>query len=212
MTHGAVVWGLQSDGGVTVLYVWVFCYAGCGCLLATIHQHTPFTHARTHTFPFLSFPFYTMRLFFIFLFFIFHFSLYFYVQQKYPDTLLCRFLGLYTLSESSPQRSNKAGGGNTYHFVVMANVFDTDLDMQERFDLKGSVYQRTVGVSEHDQARKQARKQVRSHAGMGWRRWGWDVNSYVRRWLCMCVVVRVRVCVCVCFWVALLGRLRCSVC
>ena len=109
--------------------------------------------ARTHTIPFLSIP---CVFFFIFYFSvsIFHFSFCFYVQKKYPDTLLCRFLGLYTLSESSPQRSNKAGGGNTYHFVVMANVFDTDLDMQERFDLKGSVYQRTVGVSEHDQARQ----------------------------------------------------------
>ena len=53
-----------------------------------------------------------------------------------PDTLLCRLLGLYTLQDTVK--------GESYHFVTMASVFDTDLRIHERFDLKVSVCGRCV--------------------------------------------------------------------
>ena len=33
----------------------------------------------------------------------------------------------------------------TYHLVVLSNVFNTHLSIHERFDLKGSLYKRTLG-------------------------------------------------------------------
>jgi len=50
---------------------------------------------------------------------------YSYVLEN-PDTLLMRILGQYDLQHDS----------NTYHLVVLANVFNTTLDIHERFDLK----------------------------------------------------------------------------
>lgn len=50
---------------------------------------------------------------------------YSYVLEN-PDTLLMRILGQYDLTHDS----------NTYHLVVLANVFNTSLDIHERFDLK----------------------------------------------------------------------------
>jgi hypothetical protein len=59
---------------------------------------------------------------------------YSYVLEN-PDTLLMRILGQYDLCHDS----------HTYHLVVLANVFNTTLDIHERFDLKGSRYKRTLG-------------------------------------------------------------------
>jgi len=59
---------------------------------------------------------------------------YSYVLEN-PDTLLMRILGQFDLTHDK----------NTYHLVVLANVFNTTLAIHERFDLKGSLYKRTLG-------------------------------------------------------------------
>lgn len=48
--------------------------------------------------------------------------------KKYPDSLLCRILGSYSLEMYS----------QTFYFVVMRNCFDPDAYINERFDIKGS--------------------------------------------------------------------------
>eukprot|EP00742_Colponemidia_sp_Colp-10_P009217 GILJ01010035.1.p1 GENE.GILJ01010035.1~~GILJ01010035.1.p1 ORF type:complete len:840 (-),score=150.67 GILJ01010035.1:293-2812(-) len=53
---------------------------------------------------------------------------------KYPDTLMTRFLGLHVLRPSKKDNFKV----HKLHFVVMANVFNTDLEIHRRFDLKGS--------------------------------------------------------------------------
>eukprot|EP00793_Prasinoderma_coloniale_P007021 PRCOL_00006873-RA len=49
--------------------------------------------------------------------------------RKYPQTLLTRFLGMYRV---------KPSGGRNVRFVVMGNLFCTDLRIHRRYDLKGS--------------------------------------------------------------------------
>ena len=51
-----------------------------------------------------------------------------------PNSLLCRFMGLHQLRFS---KHSKIGSQKLY-FVVMANLFQTDLPIHRRFDLKGS--------------------------------------------------------------------------
>ncbi len=63
---------------------------------------------------------------------------------SHPNTLLTKYLGLYDLTVPN---ANTDGSTATYHLVVMANVFNTNLQIEERFDLKGSTHQRTVGPS-----------------------------------------------------------------
>jgi len=48
--------------------------------------------------------------------------------KKHKNSLLCRFLGSYSLSMYA----------QTFYFVVMLNCFDPKADIQERFDIKGS--------------------------------------------------------------------------
>lgn len=48
--------------------------------------------------------------------------------KKNPDSLLCRFLGSYSLEMFS----------QTFYFVVMLNCFDPNAYINERFDIKGS--------------------------------------------------------------------------
>jgi ankyrin repeat protein/Ca2+-binding EF-hand superfamily protein len=52
-----------------------------------------------------------------------------------PDTLLVRFFGLYRVKSASRE----------VHFVIMANLFDTPLEIHEQYDLKGSTVNRYVG-------------------------------------------------------------------
>eukprot|EP01097_Dermamoeba_algensis_P007950 TRINITY_DN5132_c0_g1_i1.p1 TRINITY_DN5132_c0_g1~~TRINITY_DN5132_c0_g1_i1.p1 ORF type:complete len:558 (-),score=101.44 TRINITY_DN5132_c0_g1_i1:136-1809(-) len=52
-----------------------------------------------------------------------------------PDTLLARIFGLYKLRID----------GNVIRFVIMGSIFDTDKEIHQRFDLKGSTIGRTVG-------------------------------------------------------------------
>eukprot|EP00939_MAST-03C_sp_MAST-3C-sp1_P002641 g2641.t1 len=57
-----------------------------------------------------------------------------------PDTLLCRFYGLYTIHYEDPKmRSTKK-----YHLVVMNNTFLTTWKIAHKFDLKGSINNRIV--------------------------------------------------------------------
>ncbi|KAJ3417186.1 Phosphatidylinositol 5-phosphate 4-kinase type-2 alpha [Chytridiales sp. JEL 0842] len=81
--------------------------------------------------------------------------------SKYPDTLLPRYLGLYTFepltkpssSSASVSSNSQLGGGGeelahimgmlskSFTVVLMSSVLDTDLKVQEKYDFKGS----TVG-------------------------------------------------------------------
>ena len=49
--------------------------------------------------------------------------------HTYQDTLLTKFFGLYRV---------KPKGGRKVRFVVMGNLFNTDLRIHQRYDLKGS--------------------------------------------------------------------------
>jgi len=65
---------------------------------------------------------------------------------RYPNTLLTRYLGLYSVriteesDESNPSKSNSKATLKSMHFVVMENVLPNEqlIPMQLRFDLKGS--------------------------------------------------------------------------
>jgi len=55
-----------------------------------------------------------------------------------PDTLLCRFFGLYTVTYTDASSTRK------FHLVVMNNTFQTTWKIQHKFDLKGSINNRIV--------------------------------------------------------------------
>lgn len=61
---------------------------------------------------------------------VLHQSLHSYCKylKENPDSLLCRFLGSYSLDMFS----------QTFYFVVMLNCFDPKAEINERFDIKGS--------------------------------------------------------------------------
>mmetsp|Transcript_14110 Transcript_14110/g.21424 ORF Transcript_14110/g.21424 Transcript_14110/m.21424 type:complete len:497 (+) Transcript_14110:115-1605(+) len=50
--------------------------------------------------------------------------------MKNPNTLLCRFYGMH--------RVRPAGRLRAFHFLIMESVFNTDLEINQIFDLKGS--------------------------------------------------------------------------
>ncbi|KAF8769064.1 hypothetical protein HU200_006988 [Digitaria exilis] len=54
---------------------------------------------------------------------------YYYHVQTYENTLITKFFGLHRVKPSSGQK---------FHFVVMGNMFCTELRIHRRFDLKGS--------------------------------------------------------------------------
>eukprot|EP00644_Phytophthora_capsici_P015635 jgi/Phyca11/551908/estExt2_Genewise1Plus.C_PHYCAscaffold_440124 len=58
-----------------------------------------------------------------------------------PDTLITRFYGMH--------RVKMHHLGKKMHFVIMASVFHTDLDIHARFDLKGSRVGRHASPKEH---------------------------------------------------------------
>jgi Ca2+-binding EF-hand superfamily protein len=62
----------------------------------------------------------------------------------HPDSLLCRILGCHKMR--FPKNSSVSGHDHVY-FVVMANCFETPLDMRFRFDLKGSWVGRECGAA-----------------------------------------------------------------
>lgn len=59
-----------------------------------------------------------------------------YLKQN-PKSLLVRFLGSYSLSVYA----------QTFHFVVMRNLFEPGVDINERFDIKGSWVNRHANAS-----------------------------------------------------------------
>ncbi|KAL4451482.1 hypothetical protein ABPG75_007144 [Micractinium tetrahymenae] len=56
--------------------------------------------------------------------------------ERNPETLLTRFYGVHRVKPSH---------GRKVRFVVMNNVFRTDLDLHRKYDLKGSTHGRTAG-------------------------------------------------------------------
>ncbi|XP_058100294.1 phosphatidylinositol 4-phosphate 5-kinase 3-like [Magnolia sinica] len=67
---------------------------------------------------------------------------YYHHVKRYRNTLLTKFYGLHVVQPS---------GGRKVHFVVMGNIFRSDLRIHRRFDLKGSSQGRCVnreGVDE----------------------------------------------------------------
>ncbi|KAI9910971.1 hypothetical protein PsorP6_010776 [Peronosclerospora sorghi] len=65
---------------------------------------------------------------------------YYQFVMEHPHTLLTRFYGLHRVKMHHRRR--------TLHFVIMASVFDTALDVHARFDLKGSRIGRHASPSE----------------------------------------------------------------
>lgn len=57
---------------------------------------------------------------------------YFYYLRCYPDTLLSRFFGMHQI------REKKKCGDNRYYFVIMANAFNIEERIVEKYDIKGS--------------------------------------------------------------------------
>ncbi|MCO5572780.1 hypothetical protein L7F22_026539 [Adiantum nelumboides] len=62
--------------------------------------------------------------------------------QKYENTLITKFFGLHRI---------KPAGGQKVRFVVMGNMFCTELRIHRRFDLKGSSQGRSVDKFEIDE-------------------------------------------------------------
>jgi hypothetical protein len=61
-------------------------------------------------------------------------------MKDYKNSLLCRFMGLHRLKPSK------------MHLLVMANIFDTERVVHQRFDLKGSTVGRSVSEAESKKA------------------------------------------------------------
>ncbi len=57
-------------------------------------------------------------------------------MTAHPDNLLMRILGLFRLKINA----------DSWDLIILENVFTTNHGIHERFDLKGSTYERTVGV------------------------------------------------------------------
>ena len=66
---------------------------------------------------------------------------YFQHIANYPDTLLCHIYGMHRVTFK----------GKKLHFIIMTNVFRTDLNIHKRFDLKGSHYGRDASLKEKSQ-------------------------------------------------------------
>ena len=57
---------------------------------------------------------------------------------RYPQTLITRFFGLHKIKLKTD------GGFQRIYFIIMANVFNTTLTIEKRYDLKGSKQGRLV--------------------------------------------------------------------
>ena len=58
---------------------------------------------------------------------------------SHKDTLLTKYLGLYDLRVPAAGATH---GYKVFHLVIMSNVFNTRLEIHERFDLKGAITSR----------------------------------------------------------------------
>ncbi|KAI3442911.1 uncharacterized protein J3R85_000623 [Psidium guajava] len=67
---------------------------------------------------------------------------YYYHVQSYDNTLITKFFGLHRINPSS---------GEKFRFVVMGNMFCTELRIHRRFDLKGSSLGRSADKVEIDE-------------------------------------------------------------
>lgn len=56
-----------------------------------------------------------------------------------------RIYGLYKMKNKSTQRS--------IYFIVIGNVFDQDIDIDERYDIKGATYKRQILTSDEPSER-----------------------------------------------------------
>ena len=61
--------------------------------------------------------------------------------KENPDTLIPKFFGLHKILYRSRGRCKKV---TNIYLCIMDNIFGTDKSIQERYDLKGSTYKRTV--------------------------------------------------------------------
>lgn len=61
---------------------------------------------------------------------------YYFYLKKNPESLLIKFLGLYQIKFES-------SFGDEICFVVMRNIFNTKEKIVERYDIKGSTFERT---------------------------------------------------------------------
>jgi Ca2+-binding EF-hand superfamily protein len=83
-----------------------------------------------------------------YLFFKANLQAYFEHLTSNPQTLLCRVFGLYKLTLV------KELGTVQVYFVVMGNVFSSDVEIHEQFDLKGSTYDRVTDPDDRMVTRK----------------------------------------------------------
>ncbi|WIA13706.1 hypothetical protein OEZ85_007259 [Tetradesmus obliquus] len=64
-------------------------------------------------------------------------------MERHPNSLITRFFGLHKVTPAH---------GRSVRFVVMANIFVTDLQIHRRYDIKGSTDGRTVGPEGRNKA------------------------------------------------------------
>jgi Ca2+-binding EF-hand superfamily protein len=64
--------------------------------------------------------------------------------KKYPKTLITKFFGLQEMA-FQPKGCVRTCRTTRLYLCIMDNIFGTDKSIQQRFDLKGSTYKRTVG-------------------------------------------------------------------
>lgn len=65
---------------------------------------------------------------------------YFVHIRKYPKTLLCRYYGLHKIIFKKLKEADQST--TEIYFVIMNNLFETDREIDVRYDLKGSLYKR----------------------------------------------------------------------
>lgn len=70
---------------------------------------------------------------------------YYHYIASNPKTYIIKFFGLHKLVE----RTETGKEVRRHYFVIMANVFNTQEKISERFDLKGSTYGRETPESEY---------------------------------------------------------------
>lgn len=65
--------------------------------------------------------------------------------KKYPKTLLCRYYGLHKIVFKKLKEADQRK--TEIYFVIMNNLFETDRELDVRYDLKGSLYKRETEAS-----------------------------------------------------------------